>query len=176
MEWGKGNRAAFDSLVPLVYAELRRRASSLMRRENAGHTLQPTSLVHEAFLRLVDQDHADWQNRTHFFAVASQILRRVLVDHARSKHRLKRGGDALKVTWIGDLADKKSAAVDLIDLDDALEKLSKLDAEQAHIVELRFFGGLSIEETAASLKVSPATVKREWSTARAWLLRELMAR
>src|SRR5262249_45884811 len=116
------------------------------------------------------------QNRTHFFAVASQILRRVLVDHARSKHRLKRGGDALKVTWIGDLADKKSAAVDLIDLDDALEKLSKLDAEQAHIVELRFFGGLSIEETAASLKVSPATVKREWSTARAWLLRELMAR
>src|SRR5262249_41761385 len=146
VEWSNGNRAAFDTLMPLVYAELRRRAASYMRRENIGHTLQPTGLVHEAYLRLVDQDHADWQSRAHFFAVASQILRRILVDHARSKHRLKRGADPLKVTWIDDLSSKQPPAVDLVALNDALEKLSKLDAKQSRIVELRFFGGLSIEE------------------------------
>jgi len=172
-EWSKGNRAAFDTLMPFVYAELRRRAASYMRKENAGHTLQPTGLVHEAYLRMVDQDHADWQNRAHFFAVASQILRRILVDHARSKHRLKRGADPLKVTWIEDLGAKEPPAFDLVALDDAMKKLSKLDPQQAKIVELRFFGGLSIEETAASLKISVATVKRDWSMARAWLLREL---
>jgi RNA polymerase sigma factor (TIGR02999 family) len=172
-EWSKGNRAAFNSLIPLVYAELRRRAQSYMRKENVGHTLQPTGLVHEAYLRLVDQDHANWQNRAHFFAVASQILRRILVDHARSKHRLKRGADPLKVTWIEEIGSKKVPAIDLVALDDALEKLSKLDPDQGRIVELRFFGSLSIEETAASLEISPATVKREWAMARAWLLREL---
>lgn len=175
-EWSKGNRAAFDTLMPFVYAELRRRAASYMRKENAGHTLQPTGLVHEAYLRMVDQNHADWQNRAHFMAVASQILRRILVDHARSKQRLKRGADPLRVTWIENLGAKEPPTFDLVVLDDAMEKLSKLDPQQAKIVELRFFGGLSIEETADSLKISPATVKRDWSMARAWLLRELTSR
>jgi RNA polymerase sigma factor (TIGR02999 family) len=135
--------------------------------------LQPTSLVHEAYIRLVDKDHADWQNRAHFFAVASQILRRILVDHDRAKHRLKRGADPLQITWIENVGAGQASSVDLVALDGALEKLSRRDPEQARIVELRFFGGLSIEETAASMKVSPATVKREWAMARAWLLREL---
>ena len=130
-EWSKGNRAAFDTLMPFVYAELRRRAASYMRKENAGHTLQPTGLVHEAYLRMVDQNHADWQNRAHFLAVASQILRRILVDHARSKQRLKRGADPLRVTWIENLGAKEPPTFDLVVLDDAMEKLSKLDPQQA---------------------------------------------
>ena len=144
-----------------------------MRGENPGSTLQPTVLVHEAFLRLVAQDHVAWQNRAQFFAIASQILRRILVDQARARHRLKRGGDALRVTWIEDLAVGRTQGVDLMALDEALERLSKMDEVGARIVELRFFAGLSIEETAEALGSSPATVKREWGVARAWLRREL---
>jgi RNA polymerase sigma factor (TIGR02999 family) len=174
MEWSNGNRAALDELLPLVYAELRRRARYYMRAENPGHTLQPTALVHDAYLRLVDQEGANWQNRAHFFAVASQVIRHILVDHARSRDRVKRGGAALRVTWVDDLSVSKPEEIDLVGLDDALSRLTQLDERQSRIVELRFFGGLSIEETAEALKISPATVKREWTMARAWLYRELI--
>src|SRR5262249_27825372 len=140
---------------------------------NPGNTLQATVLVHEAFLRLVDQDHVNWQNRFQFFAIASQIMRRILVDHARARQRLKRGGDPLRGTWIEDLAVDPPQSVDLIALDQTLERLSKMDEQAARIVELRFFAGLSIEETAQALGMSPATVKRDWGIARAWLCREL---
>ncbi|HYR89632.1 MAG TPA: sigma-70 family RNA polymerase sigma factor [Terriglobia bacterium] len=176
LEWGKGDRQALDALVPLVYEELRRRAGSYMRSEKPGHSLQPTVLVHEAYLRLVDQDGINWQNRSHFFAVASQILRHILVDHARARHRLKRGGEAFRVTWVEDFGVQQREGIDLMALHDALERLSESDPQQGRIVELRFFGGLSIEETAEALNISSATVKREWSMARAWLYRELTSR
>jgi RNA polymerase sigma factor (TIGR02999 family) len=173
MDWGNGDRAALDRLLPLVYKELRRRAASCMRGENVGHTLQPTSLVHDAYLRLIQQDNASWQNRAHFIAVASQVIRHILVDHARGRDRIKRGGDAVKVTFAEDIVVSNPEGIDLVGLDDALSRLSAFDERQGRIVELRFFGGLSIEETAEALKISPATVKREWTMARAWLFREL---
>jgi RNA polymerase sigma factor (TIGR02999 family) len=173
IEWSGGNRAALDALTPLVYDELRRMAKRYMRAEDPSHTLQPTALVHDAYLRLVDQNRVTWQNRAHFFAVAAQIIRRILVDHARSRHRLKRGGAAMRVTWVEEMAPAGQEGLDLVGLDEALNRLAELDPQQSRIIELRFFGGLSIEETAESLNVSAATVKREWAMARAWLFREL---
>jgi RNA polymerase sigma factor (TIGR02999 family) len=171
-EWRQGDGAALEQLLPLVYDELRRIAARQLRGERSNHTLQPTELVHEAFLRLVRQ-HVSWQNRAHFFGVASEIMRRLLVDHARKKQAEKRGAGAEtivldeRVEWPG------GRDLDLVALDDCLNALGELDPQQAKVVELRFFGGLSIEEAAAVLGVSDSTVKREWRVARAWLLREL---
>lgn len=174
LAWGKGDPAAGDKLLPVVYAELHRRAAAAMRRENEGNTLQATALVHEAYLRLVDQRRVEWQNRAQFYGVAAQVMRRVLIDHAREHLAAKRGGGAQQVTLSGvDAAPDDDGAVDVLALHEALEQLATLDPRQARLVELRYFGGLSIEETAEALGVSPATVKREWATARAWLRREL---
>jgi RNA polymerase sigma factor (TIGR02999 family) len=174
LAWGNGDRNAGDRLLPLVYAELRRRAAAAMRRENEGNTLQATALVHEAYLRLVDQDRVAWRNRAQFYGVAAQVMRRILIDHAREHVAQKRGGGARQVTLSGIEAPSDSdEAVDVLALNDALDRLALLDARQARLVELRYFGGLGIEETAEALDVSPATVKREWATARAWLRREL---
>jgi RNA polymerase sigma factor (TIGR02999 family) len=176
VEWSKGDRGALDALMPLVYGELQRLARRYWRSENKAHTLEPTVLVHEAFLRLVNQNRVNWQNRAQFFGVAAQMIRRVLVDHARGRHRLKRGADPLMVTWSDTLCASESLErtdLDVIGLDRALRRLAELDLQQSSIVELRFFGGLSIEETAEALKISPATVKRDWGMARAWLHREL---
>jgi RNA polymerase sigma factor (TIGR02999 family) len=147
-----------------------------MRSEDTAHTLQPTALVHDAYLRLVDQTSVKWQNRAHFFGVAAQIIRHILVDHARTRNALKRGGASFKVTLTEDLIAAEQVDLDVVRLDDALVRLSALDSRQGRIVELRFFGGLSIEETAEVLNISPATVKREWVMARAWLNRELAIR
>ena len=171
--WGKGDTAALDKLVPLVYEELRRQAHRYLRRERPGHTLQTTGLVHEAYLRLVDQRETDWQNRAQFFGVAAQMMRRVLIDHARSKQAAKRGGNQIRVTLEDADAAVQEQGVDLLDLDEALTRLAKLDLQQAKVVELRYFTGLGIEETAQVLDISAATVKREWTLARAWLRREL---
>lgn len=172
--WGSGDRAAGDKLLPLVYDELHRRAAAAMRRENEGNTLQTTALVHEAYMRLVDQERVQWRNRAQFYGVAAQVMRRILIDHAREHLAAKRGGGAQQVTLSGVPIDAHDdGAVDLLALHEALERLALLDARQARLVELRYFGGLSIEETAEALEVSPATVKREWATARAWLRREL---
>ena len=182
--WGAGDAKASDSLVPLVYAELRRQARLALRREGEGHTLQPTALVHEAWLRLGDQHAAHWESRTQFFAIAAQMMRRVLLDHARTRHALKRGAGAVQVTLGGVDAGGASPdapggdgahldAVDLIALDDALERLAALDPQKARLVDLRYFAGLSIPEAAAVLGVSTATLGREWAIARMWLRREL---
>jgi RNA polymerase sigma-70 factor, ECF subfamily len=167
-----GQTGAADALVPLVYAELHDLAVHYMRGERADHTLQPTALVHEAYMRLVDQRNASWKNRSHFFGIAAQAMRRILVDHARRKRATKReGGD--RVTLDESVAEAPQRSVDLIALDDALLKLAALDPRQARVVELRFFGGLDIEQTAESLGISPATVKRDWTFARAFLQREI---
>ena len=176
VDWSNGDVEARDKLMSVVYDELRRMARRYMSSENPGHTLQPTALVHDAYLRLVDQSLVKWQNRAHFFGVAAQIIRHILVDHARERHALKRGGASFKVTLTEDVIAAEQVDLDLVRLDEALERLAALDSRQGRIVELRFFGGLSIEETAAVLNVSPATVKREWVTARAWLNRELAIR
>src|SRR4051812_5286330 len=174
LAWGNGDPHAGDRLLPLVYAELHRRAAAAMRRESEGNTLQATALVHEAYLRLVDQDRVAWRNRAQFFGVAAQVMRRILIDHAREHLAQKRGGGARQVTLSGVEAPSDSdEAIDVLALNDALDRLAKLDARQARLVELRYFAGLDIEETAEALDVSPATVKREWATARAWLRREL---
>jgi RNA polymerase sigma factor (TIGR02999 family) len=171
--WGNGNKAALEKLMPLVYDELRRLAHYYMRREHPGHTLQTTALVNEAYFRLVDQKHVHWQNRAHFFAISAQLMRRILVDHARSHQYAKRGGGALKVSLddVGVVAQEQAA--DLVALDDALRNLAAIDERKGRIVELRFFGGLSAEETAEALKISPRTVMREWSMAKAWLYSEI---
>ncbi|MGI8497458.1 MAG: sigma-70 family RNA polymerase sigma factor [Gemmatimonadaceae bacterium] len=172
--WGGGERSAADRLIPAVYEELHRQAARAMRREGHEHTLQPTALVHEAYLRLVDQQRVEWRNRAHFFGIAAEVMRRVLVDHARAKLAAKRGGGAQRLTL--ECAADVSAAnseTDVLALHDALDRLALFDPGQARLVEMRYFGGLSIEETAESLGVSPATVKREWVLARAWLRREL---
>ena len=171
LQWNRGDRAALDRLMPLIYSELRRLARQKMRNEDPAHTLQPTALVSDIYLRLVDQKRVNWQNRAHFFGAAAQIIRRVLVDHARAKRRLKRG--ALNITLSNRIATAAPPCLDVVILDDALARLAKLDPEQEKVVELRFFAGLSIEETAEALKISAATVKRHWTTARAWLYREM---
>ena len=177
LDWGGGDPEAAERLLAAVYAELHAQAARAMRREDSGATLQATALVHEAYLRLADQRRIEWRNRGQFFGVAAQMMRRILVDHARARGAAKRGGDARRVTIerVEDVAAPAEAVgIDLLDLDDALQRLAALDASQARLVELRYFAGLSIEETAEALGVSPATVKREWATARAWLRRELL--
>ena len=168
--WRQGDGDARDSLIPLVYAELRRRAAGHMRRERRGHTFRPTDLVHETYLRLCAQNPA-WQNREQLFAVASRLMRRILVDHARMRAAAKRGG--VKVTLSEGMAAAPAAEPDLLDLDAALEELAELDERHARLVELRFFGGLNIEEAARALEVSVATANRDWMTAKAWLFRRL---
>jgi RNA polymerase sigma factor (TIGR02999 family) len=172
-DWGRGDRRALDELLPLVYAELRRVAARQLRHERDGHSLQPTALVHEAYLRLVDQRQVDWRSRAHFFGVAAQVMRRILVDHARRRRAGKRGDGVRPVSLDQALETPAVNAIPILDLDDALDRLASLDAGLAQIVELRAFGGLTIEEAAHVLKVSPSTAKREWRTARAWLTREL---
>ena len=171
--WRGGDEIARDRLVPLIYQELRRRAAGHLRRERRGHTLRPTDLVHETYLRLCAQNPA-WQNRDQLFGVASRLMRRILVDHARARLASKRGG--IRVTLVEGLAASSAAEPDMLDLDDALTELAALDERQAHLVELRFFGGLSIEETARALDISVATANRDWVTAKAWLFRRLSGR
>jgi RNA polymerase sigma factor (TIGR02999 family) len=173
-KWSGGDETALEELMPLVYQELRRLAGNYLRREKAGHTLQPTALVNEAYLRLVDQKSARWQNRAQFYGIAAQLMRRILVDHARVKHANKRGGSdqqRLSITSAGELAVKPD--LDLLALHEAMEELAQLDPQQSRIVELKFFGGLSIEEIAEVLGVGHATVERDWKMARAWLRRKL---
>lgn len=173
-EWSQGDETALDKLIPIVYDELRRQAANYMRREQPGRSLQTTALVHEAYLRLVDQRAVEWQNRNHFFAIAASLMRRILVDHARQHQAVKRGGVDLKVLPLDDVEGIPGGEdIDLVALDQALERLALLDEQQSRVVELRFFSGLSVEETAAVLNVSTRTVKREWRAAKAWLLREL---
>jgi RNA polymerase sigma factor (TIGR02999 family) len=174
--WKGGERGALDRLTSLVYDELHRIASRALSRERADHTLQSTALVHEAFVRLVDQTRVEWQSRAHFFGLAAQLMRRILVDHARRTSRRKRGGDAINVALevVGDVADREGMDLaDTLTIDEALRKLEALDPVQGHIVELRFFGGLTIEETADVVGLSPTSVKREWAVAKAWLHREV---
>jgi RNA polymerase sigma factor (TIGR02999 family) len=179
LKWGNGEQQALDDLMPLVYAELRRLARNYLRKERPGHTLQPTALVNEAYLKLVDQKTARWQNRAHFYGVAAQLMRRILVDHARQHRAAKRGGPGqqrLSITNAGELGGKKLStepSFDLLALHEALEELAAMDPQQARIVELKFFGGLSIEETAEVLGRGHATVERDWKMARAWLRRKL---
>ncbi len=171
--WGNGNQEALDKLMPLVYEELRRLAHRYMGRENPGHTLQTTALVNEAYFRLVDQKHVHWQNRAHFFAISAQLMRRILIDHARSHRYAKRGGGAPRVSLDEGAVVVQEQAADLIALDDALKSLATIDERKSTIVELRFFGGLNVEETAEALKISTRTVMREWSLAKAWLYRTI---
>lgn len=173
-EWSDGDREVLEELMPLVYDELRKQARRYLRRERPNHTLQTTALIHEAYLKLIDQRDVNWDSRTHFFAVAANMMRRILVDHARSKHREKRGGagenlpleEAMLV-----VSDEQN--IDLIALDQALNRLAEFDEQQARIVELRYFSGMSLEETAAALNISRTTVANDWSLAKAWLHREL---
>jgi RNA polymerase sigma factor (TIGR02999 family) len=176
VNWSRGDQAALDQLMPLVYGELRRLASAYLRRERSNHTLQSTALVHEAFLRMVNQQEVQWKNRAHFYGIAAQMIRRILVDYARSQHAEKRGAGAIKLELDEAMAvPQSSSQVDLLGLSDALDRLAELDERQSRVVELRFFAGLSIEETAEVLHLSPASIKREWQTARAWLFREMSA-
>jgi RNA polymerase sigma-70 factor (ECF subfamily) len=168
-----GDREAADQLMPLVYDQLRKIAGEYFRREPPGHTLQPTALVHEAYVKLVDQRHVHWRGRTHFLAVGAQLMRRILVDHARSKGRAKRGGGRLRITLDEAVAVSRGSDEDVLAVHEALEKLAKLDPRQARIVELRFFGGLTVQEVADALGVSKRTVESEWTMIRAWLRREL---
>jgi RNA polymerase sigma-70 factor, ECF subfamily len=170
--WGDGDRDALDRLTPVVYDELRRLARRYMRGERPGHSLQTTALVNEAYMRLVDYKSMKWQNRAHFFAVSAQLMRRILVDHAR-RHNLKRGGGVQHVSLEETAIMDDDRPADLVALDDAMNALARIDPRKVQVVEMRFFGGLSVEETAEVLKVSPVTVMRDWSTAKAWLYREL---
>jgi RNA polymerase sigma-70 factor, ECF subfamily len=165
----KGDQQAASKLIPLVYDELRRLAGRYMRRERTGHTLQATALVHEAYLKLVQYPSVDWQNRAHFFGIAAHVMRHILVDHARGRGREKRGAGQQLVSLAEALVFSPEKSVELLKLDESLERLTKLDPRQGRIVELRFFGGLTVEETAQVLGISPKTVKREWSVAKAWL-------
>ncbi len=173
LEWGDGNQQALEALVPLIYKELRNLAHNFLYRERPGHTLQTTALVHEAYLKLIDQNDARWQNRAHFFAIAAQAMRRILIDSARKHAAAKRGGpqEELSLDEVADIALEPDG--NLLKLDEALNQLAKIDPRQSRIVELRYFGGLTIEETAEVISVSPATVKREWMMARAWLHQEI---
>jgi RNA polymerase sigma factor (TIGR02999 family) len=174
--WGRGDLQARDDLAAAVYRELRRRAGAYLRRERPDHTLQPTALVHEAYMRLVGQERVAWQNRAHFFAIASQMMRRILVDHARERQAAKRPGAGVKVTLDDRIGAASARECELIDLDQALTELTHLDPRQGQIVELRYFGGLSEQEVAEVLSISRATVTREWQAARAWLYRRITVR
>ena len=173
MRWRGGDGEALDSLVPLVYGELRRIAQHYLRNERPGHTLQSTALVHEAYVRLIGQNLPEWQNRAHFFAVAAQLMRQILVDHARGRRSNKRGGGVCKLALEEAQDVAQLVDIDILALDDALKTLSEMDPQQGKVVELKFFGGLSIEDTAEVLGISSSTVKREWTSARAWLHREI---
>jgi len=173
-EWGGGKQEVLDDILPLVYDELHRQAARYLRSERRGHTLQTTALIHEAYLKLIDQRNVNWESRTHFFAIAAQAMRRILVDYARAAHRGKRGGNDIKLPLDEAMtvaSDEKS--VDLIALDEALDRLAKQDERQARVVELRYFSGLSLEETAEALHISRATVASDWSMAKVWLYREI---
>jgi RNA polymerase sigma factor (TIGR02999 family) len=169
VRWNQGDVAARDALIPIVYDELRRVAKRKLAGQRSDHTLQATALVHEAYLRLVNRKAAQWRDRTHFFALAAQMMRQILVDHARTRNAAKRGGGAVTVLLDDEAGAEKKINLDLIDLDTAIKGLASLDPRQAQLVELRFFGGLSIEEAASVVNISPATAKREWTTARVWL-------
>jgi RNA polymerase sigma-70 factor, ECF subfamily len=173
VDWSNGDQEAINILMPLVYEELRRLARNYMRRERPGHSLQTSALINEVYLRLIDQKNISWKNRAHFFGISARLMRQILVDHARSHKYAKRGGDMLKVPLdeAADIGEKRAS--DIVALDDALKSLAVIDEQQCHIVELRFFGGLTIEETAEVLGLSHATIEREWSMARAWLRREM---
>jgi len=171
VNWANGDQSALDTLMPMVYAELHRLAHHYMKRERPGHTIQTSALVNEAYLKLIDQRKTRWQNRTQFFAISAQLMRRILVDHARSHGYMKRGGGARKVS-LGEVADlSQIGANDVVTLDEGLALLAEIDPRQSQIVELRFFAGLTIKETAEVMDLSPATIKTEWRTARAWLYR-----
>ncbi len=178
--WGGGNQEALDQLMPIVYAQLRAQARRYMRDERSGVTMQTTALVHEAYLRLTRAEDVDWHDRVHFFALSAQIMRRILVDAARRRAAVKRGGDAVRAEHssaidLDQFPSADSDAASLCALDDALESLAQIDPRRAKVIELRFFGGLSVEETAEALEISPQTVMRDWRLARAWLARELQA-
>jgi RNA polymerase sigma factor (TIGR02999 family) len=173
IDWGNGSQDAPEHLFPLVYEELRRLARRYMSRERPGHTLQTTAVIHEAYLRLIDQKHVQWQNRAHFFAIAAQMMRRILITHAQHHAYAKRGGGTLKVSLDEAAVLSPARAGELIALDDALKGLAVIDVRRSRVVELRFFGGLSNEEIAEVLKISPNTVTRDWNVARAWLYREM---
>lgn len=171
--WNSGNKSAAEELMPLVYDELHRVAANYLRKERSDHTLQPTALVNEAYLKLVDISSVEWNDRAHFFAVSSNVMRRILVDYARAQKTDKRGGDAKKVDLDEAISFSKEKEIDLLALNDALERLEEIDERQSRIVEMRFFGGLSVEETAEVLKVSKRTIKREWAMAKAWLFQQM---
>ncbi|HEX9959862.1 MAG TPA: sigma-70 family RNA polymerase sigma factor [Pyrinomonadaceae bacterium] len=173
LAWGSGDKAALDALMPIVHEELRRLAKRYMRRQNPGHTLQTTALVNEAYLRLIDSSRVRWQDRTHFFAISARLMRRVLVDFARAGNSLKRGGEQIQITLDERIEAPFEKEMNLVELDEALQKLAKLSQRQSRIVELRYFGGLSEEEIAETLEISTRTVRRDWNLARAWLYREL---
>jgi RNA polymerase sigma factor (TIGR02999 family) len=173
IEWSNGNQAALDQLMPLVYDELRKLARSYLRRERPDHTLQATALVHEAYLRLIDQNSITWKNRAQFFGIAAQMMRRILVNHALARRAAKRGGFVQKLSLDEAISFAEERDIDLMALDEALNELAALDPRQSQIVELRFFGGLSIDEAAEVLNLSPATIKREWNTAKLWLRRQM---
>lgn len=176
LNWRQGDQDAREQLIPLVYAELRRVARRYLRQERPDHTLQSGALVHEAYLRLLHEKTPQWENRAHFFGFAAQLMRHILVDHARSRNAAKRGAGVPRLVLNEQIALPQSRDLDLVALDDALNRLAELDPQQSKLIELRFFGGLSIEETAVVLNISPATVKREWTTARAWLQREMKSK
>lgn len=171
--WSGGDKAALDKLMPLIHQELRRIAHRYMSRERPGHTMQTTALVNEAYLKLVNREGVHWQNRAHFFAIASQLMRHILVDHARSHAYAKRGGGTQTISLDEAMVVSQERAAEVVALDDVLKQLAEIDPQQSRIVELRFFGGLTIEETAVVLSLSPATIKREWTSAKAWLYHEL---
>jgi len=173
-KWGQGDREALNALTPLVYNELRKLAKSYLRRERVGHTLEGTALVHEAYLRLIDQREVEWRNRNHFFALAAELIRRILVDHARARIATKRGGSHVKLSLDEAITPTDEKDLDLLALNDALDALARTDAQQSRIVELRYFAGLTIEETADVLQISTATVKRDWVMAKAFLKREML--
>jgi len=173
LDWSNGNQAALDQLMPLVYEELHRLAHQYMARERPEHSLQTSALLNEAYLKLVDQKNVHWQNRAQFFGIAAKLMRQILVDHARQRHRIKRGGDARHVPLDEAVVVSPARAAEMMALDDALETLAAVDQRKSQILELRFFGGLSIEETAEVLGVSPGTVMRDWTLAKAWLRMEM---
>lgn len=173
VDWSKGDQKALDELIPLVYGELRRLASRYLRRERPDHTLQTTALVHEAYLRLVDQRDGNWRNRAQFFGVAAQLMRRILVDYARSHGASKRGGDYRRIPFDDVIISAEEKDASLLAVDEALNVLALIDPQQSRVIELRIFGGLTVEEVAESLGISPRTVKREWSVAKAWLHRQI---